>query len=227
MISHMGMASVFPAAVLSSQLLHLWNVRLLAEWACIACLFLMATLPSEIVARQWVEGYYTYKLGAALSAQNAMIESNAGFIGVTVDSRVAKGASDFLQALRKSGFVAGQPMIDFTGQSPGLVALSGAVPLGSLWLTGGAPFQGNQAMSLALGHVEPKDIRRAWLLTSEDSLSRIDLWKKIVTGRLGGFTHVEAGQVSIPEPSSSDKEKTMKITIWKPGDGVDGSLAAP
>ena len=118
--------------------------------------------------------------------------------------------------MRDSGFVAGQPLIDFTGQAPGLVALSGGVPLGAIWLVGGPMFDGNQTARISLGAVDPAALRRAWLLTSSDSFASITSWAEIMQFRIGALTHEEAGRVTIPDPTSDDKTKTMEVTLWRP-----------
>ena len=89
---------------------------------------------------------------------------------------LARGVGDFLRLARDSGFVAGQPMIDFTGQSPGLVAVAGGVPLGAIWFVGGPLFDGDSMARLSLRYADAKDVRRAWLLTSSDSFARIGTW---------------------------------------------------
>jgi len=107
-------------------------------------------------------------------------------------------------------------MIDFTGQSPGLVAVAGGVPLGAAWFVGGPMFDGDRMARLSLRYANEKDVRRAWLLTSADSFARIVTWSSIVEDKLGGLAHEQAGRVTVPDPTSDDKSKTIEVTLWRP-----------
>lgn len=212
----MGMAGAFPAALAVSRLKAMRADALIPGGALTLCLLVMAVLPAEIVVRQWLDGSFTYRLGAPLARQTTEMAPNAAGIDVLVERRVAAGLNAFLDLARESGLAPGQPMIDFTGQSPGLVAVCGGVPLGALWLIGGGSFNGDQAARVALGYVSERDIRRAWLLTSDDSFARIGSWREIVEAKLGGLAHDRVGQVTMPDPTSSDKNKTIEVTLWRP-----------
>jgi hypothetical protein len=173
-------------------------------------------LPAEIAARQWLSGQYTYRLGAPLSQQTSTLTSSFRGIDIAVEPRVAEGAARFLDLARSAGFVPGQRMIDFTGQSPGLVALSDGVPLGAMWLIGGPPFDGDRAAAAALDFVPAQDIRKAWLVTSTNSFARIGTWRSILERKQNAFGHVETGRVTLPDPTSNDKGKTMDVSLWRP-----------
>jgi len=75
---------------------------------------------------------------------------------------------------------------------------------------------GNQTARISLGAVDPAELRRAWLLTSQDSFARIDSWTEILQSRIGALTHEEAGRVTISDPTSQDKTKTIEVTVWRP-----------
>jgi hypothetical protein len=216
LLRHMGMAAAFLAVMAIAQLRSMWIERSISHWAFTFSLVLVAALPAEIVVRQWTSGEYTYRLGAPLSAQVAPMPPNAAGIAVGVTPALARGVGDFLRLARESGFVAGQPMIDFTGQSPGLVAAAGGVPLGAIWFVGGPMFDGDRMASLSLRYADDKDVRRAWLITSSDSFARIGTWSSIVENKLGGVAHEEAGRMTVPDPTSDDKTKTIEITLWRP-----------
>jgi hypothetical protein len=216
LLRHMGMAAAFPAVLATSQLRSMWIERSISRWAFTLSLVLLAALPAEIVVRQWTSGEYTYRLGASLAEQTAPIPANPAGIEVSVQPSVARGLGDFLRLARDSGFVAGQPMIDFTGQSPGLVAVSGGVPLGAIWFVGGPLFDGDGMARLSLRYADEKDVRRAWLLTSADSFARIGSWASILEGRTGSFAYGQAGHVTVPDPTSDDKTKTIEVTLWRP-----------
>ena len=160
----MGMAAIFPSALMTAQLRALWVQRAIPASVFAVGLLLLTALPAEVVVRQWLDGSYTYRLGAPLSAQTSPIPRNAGEIDLHIAPHLARDLDEYLRLIRESGFVAGQPMIDFTGQAPGLVALSGGVPLGAIWIVGGGDFNGEQMARLSLAEVDPRELRRAWLL---------------------------------------------------------------
>ena len=216
LLRHMGMAAAFPAVLAISQLRSMWIEHSISRWAFTLSLVLLAALPAEIVVRQWQSGAYTYRLGAPLAEQRARIAPNPARIDVGVHPAVARGLDDFLRLAHDSGFLAGQPMIDFTGQSPGLVAVAGGVPLGAAWFVGGPMFDGDRMARLSLRYANEKDVRRAWLLTSADSFARIVTWSSIVEDKLGGLAHEQAGRVTVPDPTSDDKTKTIEVTLWRP-----------
>lgn len=214
---HMGMAAIFPSVLAISQLRAMLVERTIPAWAFAVGISVLAALPAEILVRQWLDGSYTYRLGAPLAKQTARMPSNPARIDLDVSPTLARDVGEFLRLARESGFAAGQPMIDFTGQSPGLVALSRGVPLGAIWIIGGPGFDGDQMARLSLDDVDAKDLRRAWLLTSRDSFASIRSWRSILEARLGAFTHEEAGRVTIADPTSNDKSKTIEVTLWRPG----------
>jgi len=220
LLRHMGMAAAFPAVLATMLVRSMWTERSISRWAFALSLVLLATFPAEIVVRQWTSGQYTYRLGAALGEQTARMPANAGRIDVTVHPSLARTVGDFLALTRESGFVAGQPMIDFTGQSPGLVALAGGVPVGAIWFVGGPLFDGDGMARLSLSYVDAKDVRRAWLLTSDDSFARIATWQSIIETHLGGVAHEQAGHVVVADPTSDDKTKTIDVILWRPKTGT-------
>jgi len=216
LLRHMGGAAIFPSVLAIAQIRAMWVERAIPTWVFAVSLVLMTALPAEFLVRQWFDGNYTYRLGTPLAAQTAQLPPNPGAIDLRVAPSLARSVDEYLHLLADSGFVAGQPMIDFTGQAPGLVALSGGVPLGAAWIIGGPTFDGNQTARISLGAVDPAALRRAWLLTSRDSFASIDSWAEIMQSRIGAGTHEEAGLVTVPDPTSQDKTKTMEVTVWRP-----------
>jgi hypothetical protein len=216
LLRHMGMAAIFPSVLGIALFRRLWMEHAIPGWVFAIGLMLLAALPAEILVRQWFDGSFTYRLGAPLASQTTAIPRNKGDIDVLVSPVLASGVRDYLQLVEKSGFAAGQPMIDFTGQAPGLVALSGGAPLGTIWIVGGPMFAGDEMARISLADVDARDLRRAWLLTSRDSFAAISSWQEILSARLGAPAHEEAARFTIPDPTSADKSKTIEVTLWRP-----------
>jgi len=63
-----------------------------------------------------------------------------------------------------AGLVSGTPLLDLTGQSPGLVYMLGAEALGASWLLGGYPGS-NQFVKKAIRSVDCSRLSSAWLIT--------------------------------------------------------------
>ena len=89
-------------------------------------------------------------------------------LGATETSVVVAGSTgDYIKLLQKlsydNGFTIGDPMIDLTGVSPGVLFALGARSIGYAWLNGGYP--GSAKMAAArLDLVPCEELSRAWLL---------------------------------------------------------------
>ena len=215
LLQHMGMAAIFPLVIAAVLIRTMWLERAVPTWLFAGALALLAALPAEIVVRQWVDGRYTYRLGASLAEQTVPLPANPGGIDLDVTPALARSLESYLLLLRSAGFSSGQPLIDFTGQSPGLVAIANGAPVGAIWYIGGV-YAGERMARMSLGWVDAAQVRRAWLLTTPDGATTIASWRSIVEEKTGAFAHEEAGRFTIPDPSSDDKTQTIEVTLWQP-----------
>ena len=83
--------------------------------------------------------------------------------------RMSKDFASYISELRSlaynAGFIAGTPIIDLTGSSPGVVYALNAKAPGSAWLLGG--YQGSEAFAAAsLDLATCADLAKAWVLTA-------------------------------------------------------------
>lgn len=77
-----------------------------------------------------------------------------------------------LARLARQHHLAGVPILDVTGASPGYIRQLGGTPVGSSWLLGGYP--GSLDAALAAVRAEnPQRLREAWVLDAPDSPRRI------------------------------------------------------
>jgi hypothetical protein len=123
-----------------------------------------------------------------------------------------------INTTRIAGFQEGMPMIDLTGQSPGILYAIGASNIGTPWTLGGYPGSDKFAVE-ALNRVSCEELSIAWLLVepegprkiSKDILSRFgaDLHKDFeVIGTIrtaegaGGYQEARLQQVLKPVRSS-------------------------
>lgn len=84
---------------------------------------------------------------------------------------ISKPHRDFIKYLRKktqiAGFKPNEPMIDLTGQSPGVIYTLGGLALGKPWLIGGYPGSKKVAIN-TLNKVDKSLIKSAWILVDKD-----------------------------------------------------------
>lgn len=122
--------------------------------------------------------------------------------------------ADATEAAKKAEFKAGTPMIDLTGQSPGVLYAMGANNVGQAWMIGGYP--GSQALAVAsLDKVSCEQLAHAWLLAEPDGPRSIspdvllsygarlatdfELVGSVVTARgAGGYKEARAQQIYKP-----------------------------
>ncbi|TCT09064.1 hypothetical protein [Paralcaligenes ureilyticus] len=71
--------------------------------------------------------------------------------------------NDAIESAKLGGFVSGTPVIDFTGQSPGLLYALRAINVGYPWIAGGYPGSANVAKRV-LRHLPCAKVVDAWLL---------------------------------------------------------------
>jgi len=90
--------------------------------------------------------------------------------------RLAGQDAELISALHRlaaaSGFAAGQPMLDLTGSSPGLVYALGARPLGVAWALGGYPGT-VRFVATGLGWETCAAIGASWILSSSETSNSI------------------------------------------------------
>ena len=80
-----------------------------------------------------------------------------------IDKTYSQYISEVKSKLTQAGFKKGMPMIDLTGQSPGLLYAVGATNISQPWMIGG--YKGSEALAIEmLDNVSCKDLAAVWLL---------------------------------------------------------------
>ena len=99
---------------------------------------------------------------------------NSEVEGVKIQSselKISEAYRDYIYAAisksRVAGFENGDPIIDLSGQSPGLLFAMGASNIGRPWLIGGYPGSFDY-VTLSLASVSCKNLASAWVLTEPD-----------------------------------------------------------
>ena len=123
-----AMGIVFPVAVCLALLLRLHGNGVLPPYALRACVGVIGLAPVALINAPWNDAYSTYRLGAALRAQESGITIGGGTIAV--DDATAAAVREYRATLARLGFTSSGAMLDLTGAGPGLVYLAGATPTG-------------------------------------------------------------------------------------------------
>jgi hypothetical protein len=158
-----------------------------------------------------------YRQFAALGAQQVPVRIGPAGAALRVDEATAETLDRVTSMARDAGFVPGQPVLDLTGDGPGLVYAVGGRPLGVAWLPGGYPGSDRAAVRL-LGSLPEARLRASWLLTSDTNPRAIPRWQAALAGRLGASSHEQAGSVRVRWPYrwSADAPGTLDVQLWKP-----------
>jgi hypothetical protein len=80
--------------------------------------------------------------------------------------------SEAIHVAKMAGFKEGTPMVDLTGQSPGILYALGASNIGTPWILGGYPGSDKFAVE-ALNRASCEDFSIAWLLTEANGPIKI------------------------------------------------------
>lgn len=133
------------------------------------------------------------------------------------------------KAARNSGFLAGMPLLDFTGQSPGVVYILGGRAVGVPWMIGG--YKNSEAfITEGLKLVDCKTLSTAWLITEPGGP------RAVSTDLLGSFgSNLERdyeviGDFLVPAEVGAKRESPQLQYLFKPvrepGDFINACQAA-
>lgn len=216
-LHHSQMAAVFPIMAIVLQVLRLTRRELLARPVLTACLTALCLPTFAIQWRAAIDVDYTYRQRSPLGEQ--MFPVRLGPVGDTllVDRQTQESLDSIITAARTAGFTVGEPMLDFTGDGPGLIYALGGRPLARAWMIGGYP--GSDAMAAsAVRQIASEKLRNTWLLSSDNNPRAIKGWQEILESRIGPGAHSVAATVRIRSPYrwGKDAPDTLTILIWKP-----------
>jgi hypothetical protein len=137
--------------------------------------FLLCFLIGQVL---FVPSYAAFFLKPHRQPQPLFLNSSVTRIGSNSQLRLSKGFSEYIasarNALLQSGFKLGTPILDLSGQSPGLIyALEGRA-IGQAWMIGG--YKGSNLLGKkAIAKIPCKDLRSAWLIVEPGGPRSLDL----------------------------------------------------
>lgn len=111
-----------------------------------------------------------YRLATPVWSQTEPVEVGAGRERLLVDGQTATFISSLRDSATRNGFCAGDPVIDLTGELPGVAVVLGAQAPGLPWLFGGYAFS-EELARWALAGVDPRTRDRAWLVVGEGRIA--------------------------------------------------------
>ncbi len=215
--SHTQMAAVFAVVAMMLPLRRLWALGLIHRSALVAALAALCvpTLVSQL--RSLDDPSFTYRLRTGLLQQQWPVALGAAGDTLRVDAATRSHLEALAAAMRDAGYTAGEPILDVTGDAPGLVYALGGRPVGVAWLIGG--YAGSERVAaLVLSSVPAETLRHAWVLSADGNPRALKTWATLLRERTGGTAHALAGRVphlaqyrwdgAPPEP--------VMLSLWKP-----------
>lgn len=108
-----------------------------------------------------------YRQPKPLRLNSHSVEIGANGSTLVLSEAYAKYLEDVIAGTRLAGFKMGTPMIDLTGQSPGVLYSIGAASIGQAWMIGG--YSGSYKLAVeALKKVPCEQLANAWILIEEN-----------------------------------------------------------
>lgn len=104
-----------------------------------------------------------YRQPESLRFNSSALKLNASNSALILTDEYSKYIDVAIYEARKAGFQDRSPMIDMSGQSPGLLYALGAESIGQAWIIGGYP-NSLKFAKFVLGQVSCEKIAKAWIL---------------------------------------------------------------
>lgn len=114
-----------------------------------------------------------YRQPGPLVSNDVAVEFGGPGSRLVLPGSYAKYIDEARTVARRAGLVQGTPIIDLSGQSPGIIYALGAEGVGQPWLIGGYPGSKDYAQA-ALEHVSCARLAAAWVLLEPQGARSID-----------------------------------------------------
>ncbi|UYO44977.1 hypothetical protein KQX63_02770 [Rhodopseudomonas palustris] len=136
-------------------------VQVSGGWGRAVPMILSVQALTSVILRQAED--HPYRHPGPIAAADHVIEMGATGSRLFLAPSYAAYVESSRAAARSVGLMPGVPVIDLTGQSPGLIFALGAVSIGQAWMIGDYPGSTKLA-SAALARMRCDDLAAAWLL---------------------------------------------------------------
>lgn len=132
--------------------------------------------------------------------------------------------AEAINVAKQTGFKKGTPMIDLTGQSPGILYAMGASNIGQAWTIGGYPGSDKFAVEM-LKKVSCEDLATAWLLAEPEGPRKITPGILLSFGSNMATDYEIVGTFKTAEGAGGYKEGRVQ-QLFKPVRLVDATIHA-
>lgn len=157
-----------------------------------------------------------YRQPQSLRQNTATLEIGLGKSALVLTEDYAAYLSAAMSAARDGGFEPGTPVIDMSGQSPGVLFAIGAENIGQAWMIGGYPGSLKLAQAM-LARTSCDSISKAWILFEQDGPRSIptELMPGLGADFPAGYKRVGTWQTAIgaggyPERRTQDLYKPLE-----------------
>ena len=205
----------------------IWGKALSASliFVCVAA-YLLAQLPSRSL-KTAISGFLlSYLIGAVLVApsqasfclnpqrqpQPLFLNKSVTRIGKVSQLRLSSGFSNYIEstrlALLKNEFKPGTPILDLSGQSPGLIYAVEGRAIGQAWMIGG--YKGSNLLGEnAIARIPCKDLYTAWLIVEPEGPRSLDL------------SILQSHRINIQDPAKYEKIADIAVPSGAGGYTID------
>jgi len=136
-----------------------------AKWSFAIPLVITAQTVTAILLQTGLE--HPYRQPHSLRLNDSIAEIGSTGSNLVLSAGYAQYVENAKAAAKRAGFEAGTPMIDLSGQSPGILFALRAESIGQAWIIGRYPGSLNLARA-ALGRASCRQIAAAWVLFEPD-----------------------------------------------------------
>ncbi len=137
-------------------------------------LLLSLSLAAQLITLVLIQGGIEapYRQPQPLYKNDYMLEIGSPGSALLLSSSFGNYLAEVINVAKQAGFKKGMPIIDLTGQSPGVLYALGANNIGQVWTIGGYP--GSDALAVdMLKKSKCTELAVAWLLAEPDGLRKI------------------------------------------------------
>ena len=215
--AHTQMAAVFAVVALMLPLRRLHALGLIHGGAVMVVLPLLGLPMLVSQVRSLDDPTFTYRLRTGLLDQQHELELGAQRRTLSLDASTHDSIARLRQAMRDLGYQPGQPILDATGDGPGLVYALAGQPLGVAWMIGGYPGS-ERAAAQVLDRLPVSDLRRAWILSADDNPRALQGLPQKVQHRTGGSGPQPVARVRMVAQYRWDglPPEPVALTLWRP-----------
>ena len=217
MPAHTQMAAVFAVVALMLPLRRLHTLGLIHGSAVMVALALLCLPMLVSQLRSLNDPNFTYRLRTGLLDQQLPVTLGLDGQVLRLDAATRDGLASLTQQMAAAGYRAGEPILDATGDGPGLVYALGGRPLGVAWMIGGYPGS-ERVAARVLDNVPVAELRRAWVLSADDNPRALRALPQWLRERTGGPGPQRAGSVLLVAQYRWDglPPEPVTVTLWKP-----------